>query len=138
MGKVFIYSPQDFVGRVRTTTGRIAPSSDIYFTDADCGNSGGMAHLDFYDADYVPGSVFDNTYSSGLVSQELWYLPKPATLLNNVVVQSVRMWDFNTSSVICAAASVTLTTGARIFPNDPAVTGFPNAAFPAPITIEYR
>ncbi len=131
---------------MRVTNGRIASVNYAYFTDVDCGNSGGVAYLDFLSEQgssegLIPGSVFDIVspwIDNNPLSPEPWYLPKPATLLDNVAVQSVRKWDFNTNSVICAAAPVALTTAARIFPNDPAITGFPNVPFSAPVTVEYR
>jgi hypothetical protein len=143
---LFIRSTKGFLSKVRVPNGRIASNDAAYFTDVDCGNSGGVAYLDFLSElggeGLIPGSVFDIVSPWGpypiAISPEPWYLPKPATLLDNVAVQSVRKWDYNTSAVICTAAPVTLTTAALIFPNDPVVTGFPNVPFSAPITVEYR
>jgi hypothetical protein len=143
-----VRTPQGFVSEVLVTNGRLIARADAYFTDTDCGSSGGTAYLDFgvgptdEGAVLVPGSVFDIVHAYGFtpLPPELWYFPKPALLLDNQSVQSVRKWDWSVEngSVVCAPVSATLSTAARIFPNDPAVTGFPNSAFPAPITIEYQ
>jgi hypothetical protein len=147
MDELAIRTPQGFVSEVIVTNGRLFGGGAAYFTDTDCGTSGGTAYLELGVGDgpiesvaLMPGSVFDIAvgYVSSPLPPEYWYIPKPVTLLDNRPVQSVRKWDWNTDSVVCTPVSATLSNAAPIFPNDPAVTGFPNAAFPAPITVEYQ
>ena len=63
---------------------------------------------------------------------------KTPTLVDDMPVQSVKLYDWNTETVVCDAVSAVIDTAAEIFPNDPAVTSIPDSAFPGPLRYDYR
>ena len=149
MGQPLIMTSQGYVAAMEVTDGKVSARIQILFTDIDCA---GTAYMDFLNSlegtstnggyyleqdETVTGGVL-NVQHQGMPGVEYWYMPKIPTLVDNMPVQSVRMYDWNTETVVCDAVSATIDTAAEIFLNDPVVTGIPDAAFPGPLRYDYR
>ena len=78
-------------------------------------------------------------YNSPNNQIDYWYVPKTPTLVNDIQMVLLKHYDAWTSETVeCYPVSHTIPTAAEAFPNDPAVTGIPNAAFSAPLRCDYR
>jgi hypothetical protein len=129
---ISILTAQGYAAEVIASSADITAgdSTGIAFTDTDCGNSGGQAYAGEFKL-YMPGTVISasNDFSQ---SQPLFFVPKPATFVSNITVQSEQGFGG------CQPTNKVLQNAQEVFPNDPVITGFPNTAIPAPISIEYR
>ncbi len=135
------YAAEVFARSAFISAGDSLGSSRIAFTDADCGASGGQRYVGFdgnspspqSGQPYFPGTVIAAS-NDVTQPQPLFYVPKPATFVGNITVQSVYEGPQNG----CQSVATVLQDAVEVFPNDPAITGFPNNSIPAPITIDYR
>ncbi len=149
-----IFSSKGFYGRISKAKGFLANTTDVFFTGPNCdgtpyidysrsmqgANTGGGYSISI-DEVRSPGNVFtvDDTYNNPNVNaNEYWYVPITPNFSNNMPVQSVKFFPWGSSSVICDTITATIAVAAEVFPNDPAITGIPNAAFAAPIRPDYR
>lgn len=142
LGTVDIVSPTGYYSSMYPGKGRLARYTTLYFTDTTCGGNGGTAWIDYSSSfAFIPGTVFDNNNyevagsSDTWPTNDLWYLPKSATLANNLLVGSSKT-SFPGSP--CNTAALNLLEAAEVFANDPAITGIANTPYPAPITLEYH
>ncbi len=126
-----VLTPQGYTASVSGRSANVTTGigAGIAYTDSDCGNSGGQAY--YAGTSYMAGSVIPTTNDVSQ-PQPLFYVPKPATLVSNITVQSLE------GSGGCLQTIQVLSSALEVFPNDPAITGFPNTPIPAPIAIEYR
>ena len=156
-----IMSPQGYIATTSIYEGVVIGGSSVFFAGADCTGTayvsvstsgqvdiGGEQTAYFYRQ--MIGEVANLWGYDSTVSQiDYWYIPKTPTLVDNMPVQSLKVrvsewletapevWE-ETESVECYTVSYMLTKGAEAFPNDPAITGFPNDAFSAPLRYDYR
>ena len=149
MGQPLIMTSQGYVAAMEVTDGKVSARIQVLYTGVDCS---GTAYIDISNSlegtetdggyfleqdETVVGGVL-NVQHQGMLGIEYWYVPKTPTLSDNMPVQSVRLYDWNTESIECDAVSATITTALEIFPNDPAITGIPNTAFSAPLRYDSR
>lgn len=149
LGRPIILTSQGYIASVEVTDGKVRDDTQVLFDGIDCT---GTAYIDMLNSlegtitigdNYldqgraVIGAVV-NVQNRGMPGTEYWYVPKTPTLSDNMPVQSVRLYDWNTESIECDAVSATITTALEIFPNDPAITGIPNTAFSAPLRYDSR
>ena len=146
-----IMSYQGYVGKLNPTNGKMDLSIIVFYTGANCT---GSTYMDFYNSldgqtssggisldqtDTVIGAVFNvwetNTPGNPI---EYWYVQKSPTFVDNLPVQSIKVYDPDTNTVMCDAVSSTITKASETFPNDPAITGFENTPFAAPLRYDYR
>jgi hypothetical protein len=145
-----IMSSQGYVSELDVTNGKMDLSIAVLYTGANCTGQTYMDSLNTLDQttssgisieqdDTVIGAVF-NVWDTNRPENpiEYWYVPKNPTFVDNLPVQSVRVYDWDAGNVVCDAISATITKAAETFPNDPAITGFENAAFAAPLRYDYR
>jgi len=131
-----ILTLQGYTAEITSSNGQFASGLDIAgisFTDSDCGNSGGQAYTAGLGGRHIAqGTVIAPFSDSSQPQSPLpFYVPKPATFVNNITVQSEQ------TASGCQQYNILLQSAQEVFPNDPAITGFPNTP-PAPLTIDYR
>jgi len=149
MGQPLIMTSQGYIAAMEVTDGKVSARIQVLYTDIDCA---GTAYMDFHNSlegtetiggyfleqdETVTGAVF-NVQHKEMLGIEYWYVPKTPTLVDDMPVQSVKLYDWNTETVVCDAVSETIGTAAEIFINDPVVTGIPDAAFSGPLRYDYR
>ena len=149
VGQPLIMTAQGYIAAMEVTDGKVSALIQVLYTDIDCA---GTAYMDFHNSlegtetigGYfleqdvtTTGAVF-NVQDKEMLGIEYWYVPIIPTLVDDMPVQSVRLYDWNTETVVCDAVSVTIGTAAEIFLNDPVVTGIPDAAFSGPLRYDYR
>jgi hypothetical protein len=146
-----IMSSQGYVSELDVTNGKMDLSIAVLYTGANCT---GPTYMDFLNTledqttsggisldqtDTVIGAVF-NVWGPSTPGNpiEYWYVPKTPAFVENLPVQSVKVYDWDSNTVVCDAMSATVARAAETFPNDPAITGFDNTAFSAPLRYDYR
>ena len=149
MGQPLIMTSQGYIAAMEVTDGKVSARIQVLYTGIDCT---GTAYMDFLNSlegtstnggyfleqdETVTGAVL-NVQHQSMSGVEYWYVPKTPTLVDDMPVQSVKMYDWNTETVVCDAVSATIDTAAEIFLNDPVVTGIPDTAFPGPLRYDYR
>jgi hypothetical protein len=145
-----IMSSQGYVSELNPTNGKLDLSIVVFYTGTNCTDQTYMDALGTLDqatssgisieqTDTVIGAVF-NVWGTNAPGNpiEYWYVPQSPTFADNLPVQSVRVYDWDASNVVCDAISATIAKAAEAFPNDPAITGLENAAFAAPLRYDYR
>ena len=147
-----IMSPQGYVAEVGMSNGKLTDRVKLFFTGANCTGTAYVS-LDNDDTEIITGgglSFYTDLSLIGAVSNvwdgyssdhplEYWYTQKTPILYEDLPVQSLRLHDkWGTGTVDCHAVSVTIPRAVEAFPNAPAVTGFPNTAFPNPLRYDYR
>lgn len=154
-GEIHVVTPTGFSTLVQVKGGRISDQIILYYTDSNCGVSGGKPYMDYvgnlFGGDTVSddqdsrtaGAVYNivaYTESPNPPPSAFWYLKKVPTLINNLSVQSILLYDFLNNTIICdSVTGGVLTIAAEMTPNNPTVTGIPDSGFPAaPIRIDYR
>jgi len=159
-----IMSPQGYVATVALNNGKMANPAQIFFAGANC--TGAAYNYLSHNSEEIDIGGGQSTYvwSSSMIGGvsnvwngwnagdqvEYWYIPKTPNLLINIPVQSLKLsvedyietapgvWE-EVETVECyATPAMTLHTAIEAFPNIPAVTGFPNTAFQAPLRYDYR
>ncbi len=145
-------SAQGYVATFDPLWGKVWGGANIFYTGANC--SGGT-YMDLFNSlcgtlstsagsflctdDPAIGAVYNLlSHREPGPALEYWYVPKIPTFVDNVSIQSVELYDWNAKTVVCDTVSATITTAVEVYPNDPAITGFQNAAFPAPLRYDYR
>jgi len=146
IGEPVIITPQGYHAEVNVNDGEVHIDIQVFYTDVNCA---GTAYMDllgslegtitsgdrFLEQDEAAvGAVF-NADDTGI---EYWYVPYISTLVSDIPVQSVWLYDDDTETVVCDVVSGTITTAAEVFQNDPAITGFPNDPFLALLRYDYR
>jgi hypothetical protein len=145
-----IMSSKGYVSELNPTNGKLDLSISVLYTGPNCT---GLAYMDFLNTldqtsnggisvdqtDTVISAVYNvwdtNTLGTPI---EYWYLPKAPNFVDNLPVQSIKAYDWDSNTVVCDAMSATVAKAAETFPNDPAITGFENTPFAAPLRYDYR
>jgi hypothetical protein len=145
-----IMSSQGYVSELNPTNGKLDLAISVLCTGPNCT---GLAYMDFLhtldqtsnggisvdQTDTVIGAVYKVSDTNTLGTPiEYWYVPKTPTFVDNLPVQSIRAYDWDTNNVVCDAITATVTKAAETFPNDPSITGFENTPFAAPLRYDYR
>jgi hypothetical protein len=149
MGQPLIMTTQGYVAAMEVVDGKVSARIQVLYTDIDCA---GTAYIDInnsLEGTETDGGYFlgqDATVVGGVLNVQhqsmpgvaYWYVPKTPTLVDDMQVQSAKLYDWNTETVVCDAVSATIDTAAEVFLNDPAVTGIPDTAFSGPLRYDYR
>ncbi len=121
---ISILTSQGYASLVASKTGRVTNSTAIWFDGPACqGNA-------YTRDDETPGTVWNNLDSGS----SLWYVPRNAQYADAVALSRRPIGDAAIESCESIPLTVLLSVP-TILPNNPAVTGFPDAGFIPRITI---
>ena len=147
VGEPVIITSQGYHAEVDANDGKVHVDINVFYTDVNCTGTAYMDYLgslegkvtwtglDLIQVESAVGAIF-NADDTGI---EYWYVPYTSTLVADIPVQSVWLYDYRAETMVCeVVVSATITTAAEVFQNDQAITGFPNAAFQAPLRYDYR
>ena len=124
-----IRSSTGFLFALPAPSGGLPLSATVYYASADCTSPPFVSYTDLSEYGRKQGAVF--TYSTGVSSENVGYVPPDAGLVNG---------DFAArgQNGLCEAGLYSFPNPVltEVLPNDPVVTGVQNTPYPGPVLME--